>query len=176
MKEKEEVYKLHRSLERKRAELWKLVDASSKAILEKSPAPSKWNTLQILHHVQKSEEATLQYIVKKLSYSPEGLPAATYLSHLKVLLLRFVLWSPIKFKAPKGLDQVPANPDIEGLKQSWQLNFDEFSALIERLSEKELRYQLFKHPIIGRVDMKDTLKFMISHFDHHERQIKRLIG
>jgi hypothetical protein len=63
---------------------------------------------------------------------------------------------------------------LEEISADWDRSDEGFLKLIDRLDEHQFGWQLFKHPIIGRLNMRQTIKFMISHFDHHARQIKRL--
>lgn len=163
-------------LREKRRELFKMVTSVDAALLNRSPADGKWSVLQILYHVKASEAGTLRYIDKKLSFSPDGLPNASFLSGAKLALLEITLRSPLKFKAPKGLDVFPEKLILEEIKADWDRSDEGFLQLIDRLEEHQLRWQFFKHPIIGRLNMQQTIKFMVSHFDHHARQIKRLMN
>ena len=171
---KEKLKKQFEVLREKREQLFKIVTSVDAALLDRPPAEGKWSILQILYHVKASEAGTLRYIDKKLSFSPEGLPNSSFLSGAKLLLLEMTLRSPVKFKAPKGLDVFPERLVLEEIKADWDRSDEGFLQLIDRLEEHQLGWQLFKHPIIGRLDMQQTIKFMISHFDHHARQIKRL--
>lgn len=173
---KKELLKQLDELTRLRNELFDLVAGAGAGKVQVNPAKGKWSALQILHHMHQVEQGTLRYIQKKLSFSKGGLPNATLLSSLKVVLLRLVLRSPLKFKAPPGLGDVPADPSFEQIQESWKRTHDEFRTLISGLEENKLSWQLFKHPFIGRLNMKDTLRFMKSHFTHHARQIRLLVS
>ncbi|WP_339789735.1 DinB family protein [uncultured Imperialibacter sp.] len=171
---KEKLKKQFEVLREKRKQLFEIVAPVDAALLNQLPAEGKWSILQILYHVKASEAGTLRYIEKKLSFSPDGLPNSPFLSGAKLLLLEITLRSPLKFKAPKGLDVFPEKLALEEIKEDWDRSDEGFLNLIDRLDEHQFGWQLFKHPIIGRLDMQQTIKFMISHFDHHARQIKRL--
>jgi hypothetical protein len=173
---KERVEKEFEILREKRRRLFVAIEGLSAEALAKQPIEGKWSILQILYHLLAAERGTLQYINKKLSFSPDGLPKASLFSGFKLLALRLILASPLKFKAPKGLDVFPEQLDIQEIRREWDLVDSGFSALNERLSDEQLEWQLFKHPIIGRISMLQTAQFMISHLDHHVRQIERLIG
>ena len=171
---KEKLKKQFEVLQQKRKQLIEIVASADAGLLNRSPAEGKWSILQILYHVRASEAGTLRYIEKKLSFSPDGLASSSFLSGAKLLLLEITLRSPLKFKAPKGLDVFPEKLALEEINADWDQSDKGFLQLIDRLDERQLGWQLFKHPIIGRLDMQQTIKFMISHFDHHARQIKRL--
>ena len=61
------------------------------------------------------------YLNKKIS-QPELIPVAGFKSTLRYLLIKFVLNSPIKVKAPKGVDNVPEFTTIEQIKQGVNKN------------------------------------------------------
>lgn len=145
-------------------------------VLQRRPDEQKWSVLQILYHVHLAEKGTLGYINKKLVHSPGGLPNASWLSGVRTVTLQITLVLPLKFKAPAGLGDVPALPDLNDIVSEWESTTRGFYNLFERLEVHQLRWQLFKHPFIGRLDMADTIKFMHSHFAHHEKQIARLIS
>jgi hypothetical protein len=173
---KEKLKKQFEVLRGKRKQLLEIVAPVDVASLNRSPAEGKWSILQILYHVKASEVGTLRYIDKKLSFSPDGLPNASFLSGARLLLLEITLRSPLKFKAPKGLDVFPEKLLLEEINADWNRCDEGFLQLIDCLHEHQLGWQLFKHPIIGRLNMQQTIKFMVSHFDHHARQIKRLMN
>lgn len=138
--------------------------------------PSKWHALELLQHLYMSEAGTASYIRKKLSYSPEGLPSTVAVSWLKTRLLKVLLITPVKFKAPAGLDRFPDELSLEKINDDWALLRLKFKELIEELSEDQLKWQLFKHPIIGRINMADTVGFIGAHYFHHKRQIVQRIS
>lgn len=138
--------------------------------------PAKWCVLEILHHCYLSEAGTLRYMKKKLQYSPDGLPQSTMISRLKTLLLQAALQSPLKMRAPAGLDVFPEELVLEKIDGEWSLIRVEFQQLIEQLSETQLKWLLFKHPFIGRINMADTVRFVNAHYMHHKKQITRLVS
>lgn len=137
---------------------------------------SKWHVLEILYHCYLSEAGTLKYIKKKLQYSPEGLQESVLISRIKAILLWGVLNSPLKVKAPAGLDIFPEELVVEKIDDEWTCIRVEFQKLIEELSENQLKWLLFKHPFVGRINMPDTVRFVRAHYVHHKRQILRLIS
>ena len=163
-------------LETDRNELFLWLSRHDKEELAYRPGEDRWNVLEILCHLLLSEEGTLRYIRKKLQYSPNGLPDAGMFSHIKTIILEWVLKSPVKIKAPAGLDRFPEEPLLEKIDADWSASRLEFKKMVEELSEKQLKWQLFKHPIIGRIGIEDTVKFLSAHYYHHKKQINRLIS
>lgn len=164
------------NLEADRNELFLWLSQHDKKELTNRPHAYSWNALEILYHLLLSEAGTLRYIRKKLQYSPNGLPDAGMFSHFKTVALEWILKTPIKIKAPAGLDNFPEEPLLEKIDADWSASRLEFKKMVEELSEKQLKWQLFKHPIIGRIGIEDTVKFLSAHYHHHKKQIKRLIS
>lgn len=173
---KPQLIKKLENLEADRNELFLWLNQHGAEGLTYRPHKYKWNVLEILCHLLLSEAGTLRYIRKKLQYAPNGLPDAGRFSHFKTIVLEWVLKTPIKIKAPAGLDNFPEEPLLEKIDADWSASRLEFKKMIEELSEKQLKWQLFKHPIIGRIDMEDTVKFLSAHYHHHKKQIKRQIS
>ncbi|MEO6037984.1 MAG: DinB family protein, partial [Saprospiraceae bacterium] len=67
--------------------------------LNRKPAGGGWSAMQVLHHLLLTEELSMAYIRKKLSYNP-SLEKVGLGSHWRTFLLHAFLRSPVKFKAP----------------------------------------------------------------------------
>ncbi len=79
-------------------------------------------------------------------------------------------------KAPAGLDVFPEELELEKIDADWSGTRVEFQQLVEQLSESQLKWLLFKHPFVGRINMADTVGFLNEHYRHHKRQVDKLIG
>lgn len=158
-----------------RKRLFERLESCKVELLKNKPAADKWNVLQIVHHIYLAERGTVNYMIKKLHFSKGELPKAGFASHLKTILLQTALRTPLKMKAPAGLDAVSGDISLDELSRQWNALDHEFLGFLMGLSEKQLASQLFRHPFIGRINMTDTLKFLHAHFDHHLSQINKLI-
>ena len=97
------------------------------------------------------------------------------MARLKLLILYFVFFIGIKFKAPKILvDPIPNNIDLEELKINWLESRKSFKMLIESLEEKDLNKGVLRHPLVGRINMDMTLDFLFYHFKNHKKIIHKL--
>jgi len=173
---KQKALERHKGLLEARKHLFERITNCKAERLKNKPAANKWNVLEVLHHIYLAEKGTVNYMIKKLHFSQEGLPKAGITSHLKTMLLQIVLRTPLKMKAPAGLDAVSGDISLGELSRQWESLDSELQSLICGLNEKQLASQLFRHPFIGRINMIDTLKFIQAHFDHHRSQINKLIN
>ena len=147
-----------------------------KNILETPYEQGKWSILQILYHIQMSENGTLAYMEKKSLYAATTpIPRKNIFSSIRGALLQYLLKSNIKRKAPKGLDTFPETIYLDKLFRDSQTQFQKWIHFVQKSDEHILHSQIFKHPLVGRIDFMDTIEFTILHFDRHLKQIVKII-
>jgi uncharacterized damage-inducible protein DinB len=161
-------------LEKIRAEILETVSSLPVETLNTPTDEGKWSILQILHHVAIVEAGTLQYIKKK-SQKPNDIPKIGFLVPLKMVFLAMVLRSNIKIKAPKILGEPPIQLELKVLVNNWEQTRGDFYLFLEQLPEDSNNKAVFKHPMVGRIGLVHMLKFLIEHFEHHERQIAKYL-
>jgi len=135
----------------------------------------KWSCGQIMEHLQMSFGFTMLYLNKKIS-QPELIPVAGFKSTLRYWLIKFVLNSPIKVKAPKGVDNVPEVTTIEQINQGVNKNLRALEEFINRYPFELNQKAIFKHPLAGRINLYQTIQFLNDHLMHHDRQIRQIIS
>ena len=141
--------------------------------LNRKPDPGAWSILQVIAHLTKSEGGTLQYIKKK-TQDPGALPRAGIVPWLRIAALVVGINSPFKFKAPKGLADLPETSDFPAASFAWaevREDWREFvlafpTALNDRL--------IFRHPFVGLLGPAQTMIFLNEHLANHVRQIGRI--
>lgn len=162
-------------LETTRFEVLRLLDGRDHSVLNRTRADGGWSALQVLHHVVAAEEATIGYIKKKMQ-AGASIPRAGVRSRLGLLGLRLAFASPLRFRAPAATASVPAEIDAAGLRAGWQSGREAWRALLAAFPEDLVNRQVFRHPVAGRMSLRDTLGFMQSHLDHHARQVERALA
>jgi hypothetical protein len=139
------------------------------------PAPGKWSVLEIVHHLYLSEKLTLDYLKKKLSFSPQ-LKKSGISTSIRFRLLILAMWQPFKLKAPAPADVHYDNIDPAELLQLWsEQRKDLFEFLIE-VPDSMIRAELYKHPVAGKLRLDHMLRFFYHHTKRHIQQIKRSAG
>src|SRR5215217_7628607 len=160
-------------LESTRMKLWSRLRDLDNSILQFRPANDKWSILQILFHLNSSESNSVKYIRKK-SQGGSSIPKSSFISSLKSFVLSAALRF-LKWKKPAVLPDPPENLSTSEVINTWNETRIQLKQLLEKLPDDMLDRNIFRHPAAGRINMKDALKFMQDHFDHHLKQIEERI-
>jgi hypothetical protein len=171
-------------MDRKLSQIFELAELERKEILKRivgiSPEqffakpPKKWSISQILNHLMLSERLSLIYMKKK-SLGIDTAGDTGLIEDAKFLLLKFSQRLPLKFKAPEVLGKSePDSPTLVEVTAKWNNVRREMYEFAEALPEKHLRRKIYKHPVVGRLNVIQALAFMREHVNHHLPQIKRL--
>ncbi|MEQ9424260.1 MAG: DinB family protein [Cyclobacteriaceae bacterium] len=140
---------------------------------DKKPTTDSWNIIQVLNHVKGAEEGTLGYIKKKLHFG--GIPKADFTAPLRVLAMKTLLYSPIRYKMPAVLKQPSDQGSLESIKTEWDELRLKWRELINEFPEENQNLAVFKHPIFGRLKLNQAIDSMIAHQSHHEKQVNRIL-
>lgn len=161
-------------LETKKERLFtELADHTQETLLlpEKEGA---WSVIECVHHIYITELGTEMYIRKK-TQKPELVPATNSLVAFKLIALKYTFGTPIKFKAPAILPKAPADTTLEKIDTDWTKSRSSLRDLMNDLPDELQKKGIFKHPLIGRISMIQTLEFLDFHFDRHEHQVRRIL-
>ena len=144
--------------------------------LHETPGPSRWSIAQILSHVRLSEELSLRYVRKKLSFDPV-LPDAGLWTDIRSFLLDLFLRSPIKIKAAQGVrtENLATGIEWNAFKNRWHDQRSDLATYLLALDPKWAGKEIYKHPLVGRITIPQMLRFFQGHFDRHERQIQKVV-
>ena len=139
----------------------------------KNPENGGWTIAEVVYHMAHTEKAIIQYIQKKL-INPEESKRSGLKSWYRACLLRYALRSSRKFKAPKVLDE-PAGPyRLNDLLSEWKIIRATLGQTFSSVAENHVSRQLFKHPVVGKINLSQTLGFMGDHMQRHLDQIRKL--
>ncbi|WP_114778975.1 DinB family protein [Botryobacter ruber] len=160
-------------LEKSRNKLLNELSKLDDTLLNTAPEPGKWSINQIVAHLVLTDEVTVNYIQRKMQ-QPEKLQTSTLTNTIKSLLLKFVLKSWIKFKAPAVVAAVPETASLPALSKQWDSIRFRLEDVLTELPEAALDKCPFKHPAAGPLTILQTLTFLQDHFHHHQQQIQQL--
>jgi len=171
---------LHHRLDALDVELDRLLKelaAHSAEALDCPPAPGKWSALQVMQHLMRSEELSMRYLQKKLSYQPD-LQKAGPVTGLRSWLLRTYLQLPFKFKAPQAVDAANFESDLtlDELAGRWKATRAELRAFLDGLPDDLYDKAVYKHPFAGRLTLYGMVDFFDGHFRRHREQIRRALN
>jgi len=146
----------------------------SDAALNKRPPNGGWSVVQVIHHLIISEEQSLRYAQKKLSFNPK-LNNAGLMEWLRARTLWFYLNVPIKFNAPPmvGDENLPAFVTAADTKARWLNIRKEWADYLEQMPPAIAGKAVYRHPIAGRLSWLGMFTFFRTHFDRHLKQIRR---
>ena len=73
------------------------------------------------------------------------------------------------------MSQFPEKIDLQKINEQWGKSRKSFDELILELKEKKIDNKaIFKHGLLGRINLKLTLDFFDFHFKHHQKAINLL--
>lgn len=163
-------------IDKKKQELFHYMKEFKESDLNANPKSGGWSAFQICHHLILSEFQSLAYVKKKLSYNPK-LKTANMATKMRQKLLMTYLSTPMKFKAPKGVDTpaLPYESNWEQVEHEWENVRKELRAFLSILPAEMFEKEIYKHPFAGRLSLEGMLVFFEGHFDRHVKQIKKTL-
>lgn len=162
-------------LERQRSELLNLFKSLPEEKFHVAPT-GKWTVAQIITHLITSETLSLGYMRKK-SLGIEGLKDSGLKQVVVFWLLKISQRIPVRYKAPKAvLENTPQPFSKDELLSRWDHVRLELKSFLDALPEAHCRRLIFKHPVAGMLDARQTVGFMYEHVLHHLPQVKRLLN
>ena len=163
-----------KKLDSKTSALFKKLGDSSYKDLSRSD--EKWSVLQILYHVWLAEISSEKYIRTKIQY-PETIIKTPFSSYIKAFLTKYLLLIGFTINAPKITAEFPEKISLKELEKNWKHSRSSFSKLILELNQKNLsRKAIFRHALMGRINLSLTLYFFKIHFNHHLKQINKRLN
>jgi hypothetical protein len=136
---------------------------------------NKWSISQILYHVWLAEISSERYIRTKIQY-PETIIKTPFSSYIKAFLTKYFLLIGFTINAPKVTAEFPEKISLKELEKNWKDSRSSFSKLILELNQKNLsKKAIFRHALMGRINLSLTLYFFELHFNHHLKQIDKKI-
>lgn len=140
------------------------------------PSHSDWSILQVFQHLIAAETHTNIYLRKKI-LAGKDLKTAGVSTKIKSALLRSLLYTPFKFKAPAAVDiKMDEEYDYEDQVKEWRHQRNEIISFLNQVDEAMVNKLLFKHGSGIRMNLVQMLKWTFVHADRHSGQIERIIN
>jgi uncharacterized damage-inducible protein DinB len=138
------------------------------------PTPDAWSMLEVFDHLITAETNGLRYMEKKM-LGIESVQKTTFGSRWRSLLLNIALKLPLKFKAPPAA--AIKRKDYYDFKETaaqWDALRNEWREFLDHFDKPTSEKLIFKHPVVGKLNISQTIDFIYEHVAHHEKQIARL--
>lgn len=139
----------------------------------KVPPTGGWTIAEVVYHMTVVEKRIIQYIQRKLEKPSESKNAGIR-SFYRAALLRYALRSKRKFRAPKVLDNPQGPYDTAQLMNEWRSSRAILEKMFNEVADADIGRELFKHPVVGKINLKQTLGFMADHKQRHLQQIREI--
>lgn len=145
-----------------------------KSILFQAP-PGKWSVNQILTHLLTSERLSVLYMRKK-SLGIGALGNSGIVESIKLIVLKISQRLPLKYKAPSILaEHTPEALPLPQVIQQWDTVRNDLQNFLEGIADKNIRKNIYKHPVVGMLDVMQAMAFFHEHIHHHWPQVKSLL-
>ena len=142
--------------------------------LNYKPEANKWSIIQIIHHLYKSEQLSIVYIKRKVR-DKNNIKKSNLVSKIRGFILEWTLRLPTKLKAPANVADVPDTAELKFYIDKWTKIRDDLLQIIKNTERNLLMSNIFKHPAVGETNIIYALKFMQAHFEHHKKQIDKIL-
>ena len=138
---------------------------------------NKWSPIEHCYHVYLAEKLSRKYCIKKLSFNHE-LKDAGFKNQFRIWALMTIEWMPIKFKAPKAIDEqvFPENLDLNLVREGWTKDRQELKSFLTNLDPSYINKEIYKQPSVGRLTIGGMLQFFQFHLNRHRSHIRRDYG
>ncbi len=150
--------------------LFRQLAAYDNATLNQRPADGGWSVMQVLQHLLLAETASLAYVRKKISFKP-ALKKAGFRAAWRVLVVKAYFRMPVRFKAPKGVDDaaLPEEADYAETEQQLRNSRAALKKYLLQLPDAYFDREVYKHPAAGRMSLRGMLEFFGMHVRRHRR-------
>ena len=151
-----------------------LTPLSHDAILFRAP-PGKWSVNQIVTHLLTSERLSLLYMRKK-SLGIQNVGNSGIRESVKLMVLKVSQRLPLKYKAPGILvEHTPEALPLPQAIEQWNAVRNDLRKFLEGIADQNIRKMIYKHPVVGMLDVTQAMAFFHEHIHHHWPQVKSLL-
>ena len=162
-------------LEKSRKDLFDDLKAYSDDIFNEKPSAEAWSIAQVIEHLIMAEESSLQYLKKK-TLDTSKVPVAGIKNQWRFLMVQTVFFMNVKYKAPKHIDPSANFVTVADLDARWTRVRHEMNVLLNQLPEADLKKEIWKHAIAGKMNIRQMLAFFTIHFNRHRKQVYRTLA
>lgn len=162
--------------ENTREELFKRLDSLPAEKMNQQTKSGGWSVVQVMGHLIDAENNTTMYVSKKVE-KEKNLKKAGWKAAYRYWVLKIAFAIPFaKFKVPPLLKEPSNDTSFNQAKNDWRTVRNNMREVINKLDENQLKAEIFKHPVVGKMSMIQAVKFMQTHFDRHEEQIDKILS
>ncbi len=164
-------------IENQKHEVFELISGLTPEQLNGNPSSGKWSIAQIMSHLISAEQLSVSYIQKKIQ-GVEKADNSGIVEELKMILLKASQRiEGLKFKAPKHVvDNTMVYSELAELTRQWMKTRADFRELLEQVHDQHLRKKIYKHAVVGYLNIQHAVMFFHEHVTHHLPQIRKIVN
>ena len=164
-------------LQKSMIELLEEVKDQPDSVLNTPPENGGWSVLQVMYHMVLVEEYSMMYVKKKLSFGEEDIPNAGVKGYFRGIYLRNMFKIPFKVDAPEAVNEsnMPSEIRFWEVLKKWKDSRAELGDFLDKAPKDLLKKELYKHPLVGKMTLKNMLYFFELHFKRHRRQLNKVL-
>jgi uncharacterized damage-inducible protein DinB len=135
----------------------------------------KWSINQIIAHIITAEKMSVMYLTKKIQGIDEAEDSG-FIQELKMVALIISQRFPFKFKAPRVVvENTSTSTNLKELEYEWNTVRKELRVFLEKIKEDQIKKLIYKHVVMGKLNIQHALIFFREHIIHHQPQMEKLI-
>jgi hypothetical protein len=167
--------RLLRALETRRQAFLAELESLTEAELTWRPSPDAWPVMQVAQHLELVERGMLRMMTdpgraqQELRRRPKNIIGS--------LAVWVVMTTGIRVKLPSRV-AATASPagdvDLPTLRTRWSDTDTELRRHFASCTEADAGRYVALHPVAGPLTGEQTLRFLVRHFDHHLKQVRRI--
>ena len=104
-----------------------------------------------------------------------GIPKSGLAGACKSAVLKMVMRSRFKVKAPPGAGEVPERAELGELTEEWTRVRGDWRDFVAGFPGELAGRAVYKHPVAGRLSLDQALGFLIEHLARHMGQLERTL-
>ena len=158
-----------KALEASKSALLNRLSGLSADCINQRPNPGAWSLAEIAQHLMLVEEEAL----RQFKAATPTNDRQTIRDRAGRLMVHFVFRRGIRVKAPFRSVIPDSAKSLQEIRTSWNEVRSVLRAHLDSIQPDGLEALLFRHPVAGRMNVRQTLKLLELHFKHHLRQVDR---
>jgi hypothetical protein len=161
-------------IENQRTSLLERLKSSDDRVLNQKPSESQWSVIEVINHLVMAERFSYQYLQKKTQDKSSAHKVGIRETFRSFLLNRY-LYSSKKFRSPEVALPSADYMTMDDASESWHVIRKNIRTIWVEMPSDLLDRNWFKHPVAGRLSLRQMISFMEAHVSRHEKQIWRTL-
>jgi len=134
------------------------------------PEPGTWCMLDVTEHLVLADERSVRGVLR----GPDEGTRVTLAARGRMAIVRLVLGVGIRVKVRITGVQPEGVQPLEALEARWAKAAQGLKDAFDPLDARSAAGPRFRHPLTGWVSAGEGLGFIVSHINHHARQLRRI--